>query len=124
MAEVLASLKKIGGNGDEIILSNPMVCTPFRNTTPAGGTLTFADDGQYFVVVLFASASRENDPPVVISGSMTILQSTPYVTTANNFYTINQKFDVNAYIVSATAGTEIKGSRAGSYSICFAVKID
>ena len=112
-----------GGTPIDINFNNEMVCTPFRNTQPSGGTLTFEEAGTY--IISYSQASNNgNVTPVVVSGSMTILKTTAPVASVNNFTGTSSKMYQRLYIAEVTAGTVIRGVTSTAASVGYAVKID
>lgn len=110
-------------HGTILSLTNPMACTPFRNTTPAGGTLTIPSDGTYLIAYIYQTSTGDF-VPTVVSGSMTIKQTISEVTTANNYNAQSAKMTIRSFVVEATANTVIRGSVASGNTLAYALKIN
>ena len=110
-------------HGTILDVTNPMACTPFRNTTPTGGTLTIPSDGTYLIEYIYQTSTGDF-VPTVVSGSMTIKQTISEVTTANNYNAQSAKMSIKSFIVEATANTVIRGSVASGNTLAYALKIN
>lgn len=121
--EILGINELKHSDGSEIVFTNEMVCTPFRNTTPSGSTLTFTDAGTYLISYWY-NGSATDIYPQVVSGTMNIKKASSVAVSVNNFTGTQYKMYQRVYIAEVTAGTEIQGQVATANSGGFAVKID
>jgi len=122
--EILGVNELEHSDGSEIVFTNEMVCTPFRNTTPSGSTLTFAEAGTYIITYTYNSAPTSDADPQVVSGTMNIKKASAIAVSDNNFSGTQYKMCQRIYIAEVTAGTVIQGKIATTNSVGFAVKID
>ena len=110
-------------HGEVLSVSNPMICTPFRNTTPSGSTLTFTEAGTY-LLVYFNQTTTTTETPTVVSGSMTIKQTLSAVTSANAYSSISGNMRAVTFEIEVTANTEIRGSVSSSNTMAYAIKLN
>lgn len=110
-------------HGEVLSVSNPMICTPFRNTAPSGGTLTFTEAGTY-LLVYFNQTTTTTETPTAVSGSMTIKRTLSAVTSANAYSSISGNMRAVTFEIEVTANTEIRGSVSSSNTMAYAIKLN